>query len=157
MHYEQVPAAPDVVIQSLKPAQYIIQAEPVSLSYGELLAAEQEHAAGDYDEYEYYRVEKMAFAAKGRTDAIIYNRYITLTGIPEKAYEYIVNGKSAIDWVMERYAVKTDKDSGIKNDPNLWSREHNQPRYILDLLLSVINVSVQTVDIVASLPPLKVE
>lgn len=157
LHYEQVPAAPDVVIQSLKPAQYIIQAEPVSLSYGELLAAEQEHAAGDYDEYEYYRVEKMAFAVKGRTDAIIYNRYITLTGIPEKAYEYIVNGKSAIDWVMERYAVKTDKDSGIKNDPNLWSREHNQPRYILDLLLSVINVSVQTVDIVASLPQLKVE
>ena len=157
LHYEQVPAAPDVVIQSLKPVQYTIQAEPVSLSYGELLAAEQEHAAGDYDEYEYYRVEKMTFAAKGRTDAIIYNRYITLTGIPEKAYEYIVNGKSAIDWVMERYAVKTDKDSGIKNDPNLWSREHNQSRYILDLLLSVINVSVQTVDIVASLPPLKVE
>ena len=58
---------------------------------------------------------------------------------------------------MERYAVKTDKNSGIKNDPNLWSLEHNKPRYILDLLLSVINVSVQTVDIVASLPQLNVE
>lgn len=157
LHYEQVPAAPDVVIQSLKPVQYTIQAEPVLLSYGELLAAEQEHKVGDYDEYEYYRVEKMRFAAKGYKDTIIYNRYITLSGIPEKAYEYVINGKSAIEWIMERYAVKTDKDSGIKNDPNLWSREHNQPRYILDLLLSVINVSVQTVDIVASLPPLKVE
>ena len=157
MHYEQVPATPDVVIQSLKPVQYTIHAEPVSLSYGELLAAEQEHKVGDYDEYEYYRVEKMRFAAKGYKDTIIYNRYITLSGIPEKAYEYVINGKSAIEWIMERYAVKTDKGSGIKNDPNLWGREHNQPRYILDLLLSVINVSMQTVDIVASLPPLKVE
>lgn len=157
LHYEQVPAAPDVVIQSVKPVQYTIQAEPVLLSYGELLAAEQEHKVGDYDEYEYYRVEKMRFAAKGYKDTIIYNRYITLSGIPEKAYEYVINGKSAIEWIMERYAVKTDKGSGIKNDPNLWGREHNQPRYILDLLLSVINVSVQTVDIVASLPPLEVE
>lgn len=157
LHYEQVPPAPDVVIQSLKPAQYTIQAEPVSLSYGELLAAEQEYATGDYDEYEYYCIEKMNFVTEGHKDAIIYNRYITLTGIPEKAYEYVINGKSAVEWIMERYAVKTDKDSGIKNDPNLWSREHNQPRYILDLLLSVINVSVQTVDIVASLPQLKVE
>ena len=153
LHYEQVPAAPDVVIQSLKPAQYTIQAEPVSLSYGELLASNEENKVDNYDEYEYYRVEKMNPVA----DTIIYNRYITLTNIPAKAYEYVINGKSAIEWVMERYAVKTDKDSGIKNDPNLWSREHNQPRYILDLLLSVINVSVQTVDIVASLPPLEVE
>ena len=157
LHYEQIPAAPDVVIQSVKPVQYTIQAEPVLLSYGELLAAEQEHKVGDYDEYEYYRVEKMRFAAKGYKDTIIYNRYITLSGIPEKAYEYVINGKSAIEWIMERYAVKTDKGSGIKNDPNLWGREHNQPRYILDLLLSVINVSMQTVDIVASLPPLEVE
>lgn len=153
LHYEQVPAAPDVVIQSLKPAQYTIQAEPVSLSYGELLASNEENKVDNYDEYEYYRVEKMIPVA----DTIIYNRYITLTNIPAKACEYVINGKSAIEWVMERYAVKTDKDSGIKNDPNLWSREHNQPRYILDLLLSVINVSVQTVDIVASLPQLKVE
>ena len=67
----------------------------------------------------------------------------------------IVNGKSAIEWIVERYAVIQDKKSLIRNDANDWSREHHKPRYILDLLLSVINVSVQTVDIVASLPHLK--
>jgi hypothetical protein len=55
---------------------------------------------------------------------------------------------------MERYQVTTHKESGIKNDPNDWATEHNQPRYILDLLLSIINVSVQTVDIVNNLPKL---
>ena len=69
-------------------------------------------------------------------------------------YEYIVNGKSAIDWIMERYQITTHKDSGIKNDPNDWAKEVEKPRYILDLLLSVINLSIQTVDIVNALPPI---
>ena len=72
--------------------------------------------------------------------------------IPEKAYEYVINGKSAIAWIMERYQDKTDEKSGIRNNPNDWGIEHGNPRYILDLLLSVINVSVQTVDIINSLP-----
>ncbi|MDR2500325.1 MAG: hypothetical protein LBD37_04490, partial [Treponema sp.] len=71
---------------------------------------------------------------------------------PEKAYQYIVNGKSAIEWIMERYAVTVHKESGITNDPNDWAAEHNNPRYILDLLLAVISVSMRTVDIVAGLP-----
>jgi predicted helicase len=75
----------------------------------------------------------------------------------EKAYEYVVNGKSAIEWIMERYQVKTDKKSGIKNDPNDWAEEVGNPRYILDLLLSIINVSVQTVEIVEGLPKLEFE
>ncbi len=75
----------------------------------------------------------------------------------QKAYEYVVNGKSAIEWIMERYRVTVDlnskgEGSGIKNDPNDWATETGNPRYILDLLLSVINVSVQTVDIVNNLP-----
>jgi len=69
----------------------------------------------------------------------------------------IVNGKSAIEWIMERYQVATHKESGIVNDPNDWARENNNPRYILDLLLSVINVSVQTVEIVNGLPEMKFE
>ena len=89
------------------------------------------------------------------TDAIIYNGKITVTDIPAKAYEYVVNGKSAIDWIMERYQATTHKDSGIKNDPNDWADEAGNPRYILDLLLSVINVSVQTVDLVNGLPKLE--
>ena len=70
----------------------------------------------------------------------------------QKVYEYIVNGKSAIEWIVERYAVTQDKKSLIRNDVKDWSKEHHKPRYILDLLLSVINVSVQTVDIVNALP-----
>jgi predicted helicase len=99
-----------------------------------------------------YLVDKMRYPSKEQKDTIIYNNSITIKNIPSKAYEYIVNGKSAIAWIMERYAVTVDKDSGIKNDPNDWAKEHNKPRYILDLLLSVINVSCQTVDIVNSLP-----
>jgi predicted helicase len=102
-----------------------------------------------------FNVKKMEFPSKDRKDAIFYNTYISITGIPAKAYEYIVNGKSAIEWIMERYAVTTHKESGITNNPNDWAIEHNNPRYILDLLLSVITVSVKTVDIVNSLPKLE--
>lgn len=105
--------------------------------------------------YQYFAVEKMRFAKvrdeNGKLVAdktrIIYNSHITIENIPLKAYKYIVNGKSAIDWIMERYAVTIDKASQIKNDPNDWSREHKQPRYVLDLLLSVIVLSNRTVDI----------
>ncbi|MCI5189698.1 MAG: helicase, partial [Candidatus Electrothrix sp. AS4_5] len=111
----------------------------------------------------FFRVEKMRFPKKdgivrgkkkkvNDTSIIHFNSKITLSEIPEKAYQYVVNGKSAVEWIMERYQVKTDKKSGIANDPNDWAEEVGNPRYILDVLLSVINVSVQTVDIVAGLP-----
>ncbi len=106
---------------------------------------------------EYYRVEKMRFPKKDQKDTIIYNSRITVTNIPAKAYEYVVNGKSAIEWIMERYQVTTHKESGITNDPNDWSKEVGNERYILDLLLSIINVSVQTVEIVEGLPKVKFE
>lgn len=99
-----------------------------------------------------YTVMKMRYPKKEQTDTIIYNDDITIRNIPAKAYEYVVNGKSAIAWIMERYQDKTDKDSQIRNNPNDWGIEHGNPRYILDLLLSVINVSCQTVDIVNNLP-----
>ena len=94
----------------------------------------------------------MRFTKKDQKDTIIYNNKITISNIPAKAYEYVVNGKSAIEWIMERYQVTTHKESGITNDPNDWGEEVGNPRYIFDLLLSVINVSVQTVDIVNGLP-----
>ncbi len=106
---------------------------------------------------EFYTVEKMRFPKKDQKDTIIYNSKITIENIPAKAYEYVVNGKSAIEWIMERYQVTTHKESGIKNDPNDWAKEVGNPRYILDLLLSVINVSVQTVEIVEGLPKVKFE
>ena len=108
-----------------------------------------------------YRVEKMRFGkidSKTTDKSVIhYNHAITLTNIPTESYEYVVNGKSAIEWIMERYAITTDKKSGITNDPNDWAREHNDEKYILNLLLRVINVSVQTVEIVKGLPKLKFE
>lgn len=108
-----------------------------------------------------YRVEKMRFAKKDSKTAdksiIHYNAGITIEDIPAEAYEYVVNGKSAIEWIMERYAVTTDKKSGITNDPNDWAKEHEDEKYILNLLLRIINVSVQTVEIVKGLPKLKFE
>lgn len=104
-----------------------------------------------------YHVEKMRFPRKDQKDTIIYNSKISIKNIPAKAYNYIVNGKSAIEWIMERYQITTHKESGIKNDPNDWAIGVGNPRYILDLLLSIINVSVKTVDIIENLPKLKFE
>ncbi|WP_270353116.1 type ISP restriction/modification enzyme [Microbacterium testaceum] len=105
------------------------------------------------------RVTKMRYAKEGRRDnktTIIYNDHITLTGIPEEAQEYLLGSRSALDWIIERYQVKTDKASGIVNDPNAWGDEHGDPRYILDLIKRITTVSVETVKIVEGLPPLEV-
>ncbi len=99
-----------------------------------------------------FRVQKMRFSAKGDKSCIQYNASITISHIPTRAYEYVVNGKSAIEWIMERYVVTRDEASGIVNDANDWAEEHGNPRYILDLLLSVITVSMKTMDIVENLP-----
>jgi predicted helicase len=103
-----------------------------------------------------YAVKKMKFLDKNRKDTIIYNGNISISNIPINAYDYIVNGKSAIEWVMERYQIKTDKDSDIRNDPNLYAEELCDLKYILNLLLSVIAVSVKTVEIVRNLPELEI-
>lgn len=113
------------------------------------------------DEAINYRVEKMRFGkldSKTADKSIIhYNAGITIENIPLEAYDYVVNGKSAIEWVMERYAVKTDSTSLITNDPNDWCREHDDPKYIYNLLLRIITVSLETMKIVRSLPKLKLE
>ena len=105
------------------------------------------------------RVTKMKFGGKaGAWDksTIIYNEHLALRGIPKAAEEYMLGSRSAIEWILERYQVKTDKDSGIVNDPNDWGEEHGNPRYILDLLKSIVTVSVETVRIVNSLPALAI-
>ncbi len=99
-----------------------------------------------------FRVTKMRFPKKGIRHTIHYNDTCMLSEIPDEAYEYIVNGKSAIEWLMERYAVTTDKDSGIVNDPNDWCDEQGDPRYIIDLVKRVIRVSIETMEIVKTLP-----
>lgn len=107
-----------------------------------------------------YRVEKMRYGGKGGKDksTLHYNDRITVTGIPLEAYEYVVNGKPALDWVVERQCVKTDKDSGIVNDANDWAVETmGNPRYPLELFLRIITVSLETMKIVKALPPLDID
>lgn len=99
-----------------------------------------------------YHVTKMRFGGKKDKSVILYNDAITIRNIPLTAYDYIVNGRSAIEWVMESYRVKADKASGIVNDPNDWAKEHDDPAYILRLLLSVITVSEKTLAITSALP-----
>jgi predicted helicase len=106
----------------------------------------------------FYRVEQMKFAGK-RPDldktTVIYNENITISAIPLKAYEYIVNGKSALEWVMQQQCVKTDKASGIVNDANFYANETmGDPAYPLKLFRRVITVSLETLKIVQALPPL---
>ncbi|PZP27226.1 MAG: damage-inducible protein [Roseateles depolymerans] len=107
-----------------------------------------------------YRVEKMRYGkGKGKDKDLTtlhYNDRITLTGIPLEAYDYVVNGKPALDWVVERQGVKTDKDSGIVNDANDWAVETmGNPRYPLELFQRVVTVSIETMKIVRALPTLK--
>ncbi len=104
-----------------------------------------------------YRVEKMKFAKKGDKTTVIYNHRITLKDIPEAAWDYVVNGKAALDWVMERQAVRTDKASGIVNDANDWAVETmGNPKYPLELFQRVVTVSLETMKIVKALPPLDI-
>jgi len=101
-----------------------------------------------------YRVQKMTFGRRGKEidkTTIIYNSNVKLSGIPLEAYDYVVNGKPALEWIMERYQLTKDKDSQITNDPNDWS---DDPRYILDLVKRIVRVSLETVKIVNVLPAL---
>jgi len=114
-----------------------------------------------------YRVVKMKFGkqrneetGKNKNDktTVIYNPRITLRNIPLEAYDYVVNGKPALEWVMERQSVTTDKASNITNDANLWATETMQnPAYPMELFLRVAKVSVQTVRIVKGLPGLEID
>ena len=111
-----------------------------------------------------FYVEKMKFGKKIDEETgkkvddkttIIYNSQFTLANIPEEAYDYVVNGKPALEWVMERQSVKTDKASGIVNDANDWAIETmNNPRYPMELFLRVVTASLETMRIVRALPKL---
>ena len=111
-----------------------------------------------------YRVVQMKYgkipgktgnAAKDKT-RLVYNDDITITNIPIAAQDYIVNKKSALDWIVERACIKTDNETGITNDFNQWGIEHGNPKYPLELFLKVITVSLETMKIVRSLPPLEI-
>ena len=125
-------------------AQYKATLDTGMKAYKELLAED-------------FYVEKMKFAKKGEKGTVIYNKRVTIKDIPLEAYEYVVNGKPALEWVMERQGVSTHKDSGIVNDANDWAIETmNNPAYPLELFLRVITVSLETMKIVKGLPKLDI-
>jgi len=125
---------------------------PVKEHHDELLSDPKKDFLVQKMTFERPSAEQKARGEKWDRTTIHYNSRISLSGIPLEAYDYVVNGKPAIEWIMERYQITVDKDSGIRNDPNDWAKEHKQPRYILDLIKRIIRVSIETMKIVNSLP-----
>ena len=122
------------------------------------------YAKGKSSDNMNYRVDKLKYgkikgkpgnAAKDKS-IIVYNNALTITGIPLEAQEYVVNKKSALDWIVERCGVSVDKASRIINDYNDYATEMGDERYILNLILRVITVSLETMKIVKALPPLTI-
>ena len=114
-----------------------------------------------FDSKNFYRVKKMKFGGtakeKDRT-TVIYNDHITMENIPPEAYDYVVNGKPALQWVMDRQCVRIDRASGIINDANDYANETvGDPRYPLELFQRVITVSLETMKIVRELPGLDID
>ena len=131
-----------------------VEPYPVTIAQGDLrLASIPEPEA-------FYRVQQMKFGGKRPKQdktTVIYNANITMTGIPLEAYDYVVNGKPALEWVMERQCVKTDKASGIVNDANRYAIETiGDPAYLMTLFQRVITVSLETMKIIRSLPALDI-
>ncbi|MFC7290412.1 type ISP restriction/modification enzyme [Hirschia litorea] len=130
-----------------------VEPYPIQIAQGDLRLANID------DPKTFFRVEKMKFGGKGKAKdktTVIYNARITMTCIPLEAYDYVVNGKPALDWVMERQCVKKDKASGIINDANDYANETvGNPAYPLELFQRVITVSLETMKIVNALPKLE--
>ena len=117
------------------------------------------HDEAPEDDTQRYYVEKLD-DPKTRVDGkpvpdrtrLIVNRWLTLEDIPERAHEYLIGTRSAVDWLVDRYKVKVDSKSGVQNDPNDWAHERGEPSYIADLVKRVVTVSLATLDVVESLP-----
>lgn len=112
------------------------------------------------DPWERYRITKMQFLSKKRRDTsskrIKYNDYVTLTGIPVEAQGYSISGRSPLEWIIDRYQVKTDKASGIVNDPNDFLREQGRPDAVVDLIKRLVTVSMRTQELLETLPAFEI-
>lgn len=108
------------------------------------------------DPYERYRIDKLSWISRKDHTAIRYNQHLTITGIPEDESLYKVGGRSPLEWIIDRYKVTVDSKSGIVNDPNAWLREHENPRYVVDLIRSLVTVSIETQRLIGELPAFEV-
>lgn len=112
------------------------------------------------DDAALYRVTKLRYGGKpGAWDKsrLIVNEFLEFVGIPEEAHSYRIGSRSALDWIIDRYQIKVDGDTGLQNDPNDWASEHNEPRYIADLVCRIVTLSLETQKIASDLPALKWE
>ncbi|MFT8470894.1 MAG: type ISP restriction/modification enzyme, partial [Oenococcus sp.] len=136
INYEQVEPYQEVLVNGLPYIDFI-------------------HGQHDYavKQMKHEKVRNEAGKSVSDLSTIIYNAEIEITHVPLRAYNYVVNGRPAIEWILDQYQIKTDKASGIVDDPNQFSEDK---RYIFDLLLKVINVSLKTLDLVGQLPKLEV-
>ena len=114
------------------------------------------------DPWERYRIgeRKMRFPKLGRRDKDVtrleYNEHVTLTGIPAEAQGYSISGRSPLEWIIDRYHVKTDKASGIVNNPNDFLREQGRPDAVVDLIKRLVTVSMRTQELLETLPALEI-
>ncbi len=163
--YEEIEAWPlkevvDGRVVSIRPASqgYSTSGDGESSEDSRRLSS-GEAAYRNQDSDDLFRVVKMRYGGNARKpdkSTVVVNEHLTLTGIPDEAHEYLLGSRSALDWILERYQIKKDKASGIVNDPNDWGKEHGNPRYIVDLVKRITRVSVETVALVKSLPPLDI-
>ncbi|HCS62114.1 MAG TPA: damage-inducible protein [Microbacterium sp.] len=108
------------------------------------------------DPYERYRIDKLSWISRKDHTGIRYNEHLTITGIPEDEALYKVGGRSPLEWVIDRYKVSVDAKSGIVNDVNAWLREQENPRYVVDLIRSLVTVSLETQKLIGELPAFEV-
>ncbi|WP_296239442.1 type ISP restriction/modification enzyme [uncultured Lawsonella sp.] len=108
------------------------------------------------DEWDKYHVQRPAWGKKKGSrgkdfSTLVYNDYLTFTGIPVEANDYEIGGRSPLGWVIDQYEVTTNNDSGIRNDPNDYCREIGDPAYIAKLIPSLVTVFMKTQELIASL------
>ncbi|WP_232023038.1 DEAD/DEAH box helicase [Actinomyces viscosus] len=141
------------------PLSLVVDGEDVPWDLRETISPSLLHV----DKMRYARVRRDGRLQDDKT-SIVYNEHVTISGIPAQAQDYLLGSRSGLDWLLDRYHVSTHKASGIVNDPNDWMAEgagggptaSAQPRYLLDLIARITTVSVQTQEIVSSLPSLDV-
>ena len=109
------------------------------------------------DPWERYHVTKLAWGRRKDTSRLFYNDHLTLSGFPPEINQYQVGGRSPIEWMIDRYKITQDRKSGIVNDPNGYFRDVGNPRYLVDLIKSLVTVSISTQDLIAELPDFVVD
>ena len=104
-------------------------------------------------EQELYRVQKMSLIRKLDSQDLVYNDHITIRGIPIDIDDFKINARTPLEWIINQYQFSVDKDTGIESDPNNFD---SNPRYIVDLILSSISISIETLSLLKSIPPFRI-